>query len=168
MLYDLIATIVLGVGAAGIVIGINKLTGNRFPKWVTPAAVGLAMLGFTIFNEYAWFTNTERNLPENTVVAQKIEESKFYRPWTYIWPQTSRFIAISNVQEVAVGKVSAGIILVTRWQNALEIPAVFDCEEAKRTDFPLGLPTDMTAAFAKTDWIQLSTDDPLLSAACDK
>ncbi len=168
MLYDLIATIVLGVGVAGIVIGFNKLTGSRLPKWAVPASVGLGMLSFTIFNEYAWFTNTELNLPDGTKVAQKVEESKFYRPWTYIWPQTSRFIAISNVESVASGKVSAGIILVSRWQNALEIPTVFDCDATQRADFPLGLPTDMETAFTKVDWLALEADDPLLKAACEK
>lgn len=166
MLFDLIATIVVGVGVSGIVIGINKLSGSRFPKWLTPMCVGLSMIGFTIFNEYAWFRNTELNLPEDTVVAQKIEESKFYRPWTYIWPQTSRFIALSDIQTISADTVSAGIILVTRWQNALEIPAVFDCAGARRADFPLGLPQDVQAALPNAEWIALSADDPLLTTAC--
>lgn len=166
MLYDLIATIVVGVGVAGTVIGINKLTGSRLPKWIVPACAGLGMLGYTIFNEYAWFPNAEKNLPDTIQVATKIEESKAYRPWTYIWPQVSRFIAISDPEPLDATHKSASIILVARWQNALEIPAVFDCANITRTDFPLGYPDDLNASLASTNWVKLTADDPVWAKVC--
>ena len=46
MLIDFISMIAIGFAIGGTFLLINHMTGRRVPKWVMPAAVGVAMLGW--------------------------------------------------------------------------------------------------------------------------
>ena len=142
----------------------RKFRGKALPKWAMPAAAGVAMLGYTIYAEYAWFPNVERNLPQGTVVAQQIEGRMIYRPWTYAAPLTTRFIALEGLSRED-DFTRGNLLLIARWKQPVLVPVVFDCAQGRRADLMEG------AAFAQgvlTDgtWRQLSPDDPVLTTAC--
>ena len=94
MFLELIGTIFAGFAFAGIVMVLNKLTGGRLPRWMTPVAAGLGMIGVTIASEYSWYDRTRDTLPEGMAVIQEVESRAFYRPWTYAVPFVDRFAAI--------------------------------------------------------------------------
>ena len=39
------------------------------PRWIMPAGIGLAMLGFTVWNEYSWYSRVTDQLPASVEVA---------------------------------------------------------------------------------------------------
>ncbi|SLN19572.1 hypothetical protein AQS8620_00475 [Aquimixticola soesokkakensis] len=170
MLYDLLATIVFGVGAGGIAIALRKTIAKGLPGWIVPACAGLAMLAFTIFNEYAWYPNTVAHLPEGTIKAQAVPEARLYRPWTFAAPTVMRFIALSDIapwpDAQNADQRSANIVLVERWKEAFAVPVVFDCTSATRYDFPAGLPAQPVDLAQQADGVSLENDDPLLTTAC--
>lgn len=62
MFWELIATFIAGLGASGIVLSL-RLIFKKIPKWLVPAAAGLGMIGFGVFNEYDWYRHTSTRLP---------------------------------------------------------------------------------------------------------
>ncbi len=87
MLWDVIATIVSGVGAAGIALLIVKLSARRAQRYLVPFFAAAGMLGFQIYSEYQWFDHQQSLLPEGVVVVKAVAESTAWRPWSYLQPQ---------------------------------------------------------------------------------
>ena len=67
MIWEWIATITAGLGAAGLLM-LLRLFYKRLPKSLIPAAAGLGMLLFQIHSEYTWFDHTRSLLPASAVV----------------------------------------------------------------------------------------------------
>jgi hypothetical protein len=93
MFWELIATVFAGIGGAGIALLLRKLTKQAAPKWLVPVFAGGAMLGFQIQGEYEWYDHQASLLPEGVVVVKTVQEEAPWRPWSYVFPQTMRFIA---------------------------------------------------------------------------
>ena len=72
MFLELIGTIFAGFAFAGIVLVLNKLTGGRLPRWATPVAAGLGMIGMTIASEYSWYDRTRETLPDSVNIIQEV------------------------------------------------------------------------------------------------
>ncbi|MYF88370.1 MAG: hypothetical protein F4186_02705, partial [Boseongicola sp. SB0676_bin_33] len=87
MLLELMAAFAAGLGAAGLVLMANFMTGGRLPRWSMPVAAGGAMIGMAISSEMTWAARTADGLPEGVAVAETVSASVWYRPWTYVWPQ---------------------------------------------------------------------------------
>lgn len=171
MLFEFIATISVGLGTAGLILGINYIvrwvTGTSFPKIFMPTCAGLAMITFTIWSEYNWFPRQVLGLGEGTVVATQVDKKQAWRPWTFAKPVTTRFIALDGLNTVVKDDIIVTeIYLMARWQQSYVIPAAFDCRDMKRADFLTGLEDDLDAQLATADWLQLTADDPVLMAAC--
>ncbi|KXS39819.1 hypothetical protein [Modicisalibacter tunisiensis] len=96
MLWQLIAAIFAGLGAAGIGLILRQLSGKRLPRWIVPALGGLGMLAYQIHYEYTWFDNKQARLPASAQVVSKQKERMFWRPWTYIAPLTTGFDVIDR------------------------------------------------------------------------
>ena len=92
MFFELIATITIGVGAAGVAMLARRLSGRRLPGWVTPVTAGAAMIGFVLWAEYSWYGRTVAALPDGVEVATANESRQVYRPWTYVAPLTDRLM----------------------------------------------------------------------------
>jgi len=93
MIWELVATVFAGLGGAGIALLIRKLSKQAAPKWLVPAFAGLCMLGFQVQGEYDWYDHQTGLLPTGVVVVKAVEEKAIWRPWSYVFPQTTRFIA---------------------------------------------------------------------------
>jgi len=167
MIWELVATVFAGLGGAGIALLIRKLSKQAAPKWLVPAFAGLCMLGFQVQGEYDWYDHQTGLLPTGVVVVKAVEEKAIWRPWSYVFPQTTRFIA-ADVANSAQNKIDPNLILVDlyffeRRSAAKRVPQVIDCVQSARADF-----TDSFNAEANsiTQWYPLGDNDPLINAVC--
>ncbi len=164
MFLELIATFAAGAGAAGVVLILNMLTKGRLPRWAMPVAAGLAMIGVAISSEVSWGTRTAEGLPEGVVVVDEVQETAWYRPWSYLAPPTTRLVAL-DTQSVrtnadAPDLVLADLYLFARWRPSARVPQLLNCKDTTRADV-----TDATLSDpASATWRPAETR--LIAEAC--
>ncbi|MDF3415082.1 hypothetical protein HKX54_11500 [Sulfitobacter sp. M57] len=170
MFFELIGTIVAGVAAALLVWALNRSLKGRLPSWLVPVSAGAAMLLATISSEYSWFARAQSNMPEGFVVAETVEEKKFYRPWTFARPFVSRFIAIDQAtirsHPAHPEQRIVDLVIYGRWARTAKIPALFDCAMHSRADLVDGVEFGDDGQVLNADWHPMEADAPLLRAAC--
>ncbi|MEJ8562468.1 hypothetical protein QTO30_15380 [Yoonia sp. GPGPB17] len=170
MFFELIGTIVVSVAAALLVWAINKALKGRLPKWLIPASAGAAMLAATISSEYGWYDRTVATMPQGMVVAQTIEETAFYRPWTYAAPFISRYVAVDQVSTRThpnhPDQRIVDLVFYGRWTRTAKVPMLFDCAENRRADVVDGITFGDDGAVTNAQWFLLEPADPLLRTAC--
>ncbi|GAB2792047.1 hypothetical protein GCM10027040_17700 [Halomonas shantousis] len=96
MIWQLIAALAAGLGAAGVGLILRQLSGKRLPRWIIPALGGLGILGYQIHYEYSWFDHKRAQLPESAQVVSTEAHHMFWRPWTYLFPLTIAFNVIDQ------------------------------------------------------------------------
>jgi hypothetical protein len=172
MFWEFIATVFAGVGAAGVLLIVRSVTRLKTPSWSIPAVAGSAMLAFQIYSEYNWFPHQKSLLPNDVTVVRHIEEAAPWRPWSYLYPQTVRFIAV-RVGKAAVNTINPDLVLAEvylfeRRMSARRIHQVFHCEQNARADFSESLEIPPPGASLDNTWIPLAADDQMLRAVCGK
>ncbi|MBO6757245.1 MAG: hypothetical protein JJ902_13020 [Roseibium sp.] len=170
MFVELIATFVAGLAAAGLVMLVNKVLGGRLPRWFTPVGAGAAMILTTIANEYGWYPRTKNTLPDEVVVAETVENTAFYRPWTYIWPFVERFAAIDTAtiqtHPGQPGVKLADVYFFGRWSPVNKLPVLADCPGQRRAALADAVTFQKDGTVNGADWIKVSADDPIVSTIC--
>lgn len=170
MFMELIATIIAGIGAAGLVMLLNRTIGNRLPRWFAPVAAGAAMLAATISSEYSWYSRTSNSLPEGMVVAETVESKAMYRPWTYVTPFVERFmvvdVATARRNPAQPGVVLVDLIFFGRWQQVQKLAVMFDCENNRQTLVPEEVNFDENGALKGAKWGPIPADESALVIAC--
>lgn len=169
MFFELVATIVAGVAAAGVVMMLNIVTGRRLPRWMVPVGAGAAMIGVAIANEYGWYDRTRSNLPDGLVIAQTVENKSFLRPWTYVAPYTERFVAVDMIgrqNHAASDQHIADVYFFGRWSPVNRMPVLVDCAGARRAQLADGADFDSDGAVSGVSWVSVAPDDPLLTTIC--
>ncbi|WP_349358686.1 hypothetical protein [Stappia sp.] len=168
MIFTLISTFVLGIAVAGILLLLNRATGNRLPKWIAPAAAGLAMLVFTVWTEYNWLERTRAGLPAGLEVVETYQSRNLLQPWTYVVPRTNRFVALDRTTVTANDKDprfrKASLFLFTRFLPVTELRQIYDCAQNRRIDLVPGELVDPTT-LPDAAWEPL-TDDPIAQEVC--
>jgi hypothetical protein len=171
MLLDFIATIAAGFAAAAVVLIANHLSGRRLARWILPVAVGAAMLGFSIWNEYTWYPRVLAQLPESVVVASAPADRVFYRPWTYVFPLVSRFVAVDRGAAVHSGSdpalMVASAVIIQRWAPTRRLPVAFDCTKGARADLLEGAALGDNGTLTGAEWRDVGKEDDLVQAACN-
>ena len=170
MFLELIGTILAGVAAGIGVWAINRLLKGRLPSWLSPVAAGAAMLLAAISSEYSWYTRTASSMPEGMIVANTVEEQNFYRPWTYLAPYTSRFVAVDQASirqhPDHPNQRIVNLVFYGRWARVTQVPVMFDCAAARRADLMDGVEFADDGGIANAAWRNLTRSDPVLVAAC--
>ncbi|RBW61773.1 hypothetical protein [Ruegeria sp. A3M17] len=170
MFLELIGTIFAGFAFAGIVMVLNKVTGGRLPRWMTPVAAGLGMIGMTITSEYSWYDRTRDTLPEGMIVIQEVESRAFYRPWTYAVPFVDRFAAIDagsvRTNEQVPEQRLVELYLFGRWAPVSKLPVVVNCKEFSRANLADGAEFADDGRLLNADWIDVTASDPIVEATC--
>ncbi len=170
MAFELIAAFVAGLGAAGLVMMLRRLTGNRLPRWLTPATAGLAMIGYGIWTEYAWFGRTTAALPDGVEIVSINRTPSVFRPWTYAAPFVDRFAAVdlaaAQRHDAAPGQVLVDVMLIARWGPRARVPVLVDCQGARRADLIDGAEFGADGRILDPDWRPLGGDDPLIATVC--
>lgn len=160
MLWELIATVSAGFGAAGITL-ILRMLFKRLPKWLIPAAAGLGMIGFQVFSEYTWFEHTRSRLPSETEVVAEISETAFYKPWSYAKPQVLKFVAVDTANVETVDKERnirrANLYFFERRMSAQTAPVWIDCNNRLQSDI---------ADPAKQTWGKTQYTADIAAAVC--
>ncbi|WP_172330356.1 hypothetical protein [Mangrovicoccus sp. HB161399] len=170
MFFELIATVFAGVGAAGLALALNWISGGRLPRWTMPVAAGIGMIAMTVWSEYNWYDRTVAGMPEGLEVAQVNEARQFYRPWTYAAPMVDRFMAVdvarmqSNPDQP--GQHIANIYLMGRWQPVRSFPVAIDCDGHRRAALVEDAGFDASGAVEGAQWTDVPASDPLLAATC--
>jgi hypothetical protein len=172
MFFELIATICAGVGAAGCVMLVRRLSGGAVPGWLTPTGAGLGMIAFAIWSEYSWYERNTELLPDGIEVVSVNESRKVYRPWTYMVPMVDRFIAVdtgtARTNPDMPGQQLLDVYLMGRWSPSYRVPMVLDCIGLRRADLIEGVELDGNGRVPDDAWQPLSADDPLIATACKK
>ncbi|SFL88004.1 hypothetical protein [Shimia aestuarii] len=171
MFLELVATFIAGLAGAGLMMLINRLTGRRLPKWLTPVAAGAAMIAATISSEYGWYDRTRDTLPEGFSVVQTVESKAFYRPWTYAWPYTERFVALDtasvrtnqNLPDMRM----ADLFFYGRWSPLNRMTVMVDCVENRRAPLVDAIEFNDNGEVIGADWIPVAETDPLLTSICE-
>ncbi|MGM0572052.1 hypothetical protein [Marinobacter sp.] len=96
MFWNFVATIICGLGAAGIAMGIRALTRKRAPRWIIPVFAGIGMMAFQIYMEYSWYGQMTERLPESSVVVSTEAAAEFWRPWSFFVPQINRVTVLDR------------------------------------------------------------------------
>ena len=159
MIWEFVATLSAGIGAAGIMMMI-RLFIKKLPKWLVPAAAGLGMIGFQVYSEYTWFSHTRSLLPESAVVVAEVPENAFYKPWSYIKPQVLKFVAIDTAKTAPVGEsgqvLQTNLYFFERRMSAQTWPILINCQTRFQANAPqqnTGVPLSVVAdAWSKTDY----------------
>ncbi|MEM1076658.1 MAG: hypothetical protein AAF665_14190 [Pseudomonadota bacterium] len=171
MFFELIGTIVAGAAMALMVWATNRLLKGRLPGWLVPVSAGIAMLIATISSEYGWFERTRATMPDGFVVAQTVEEQAFYRPWTYAHPYISRFVAVDRAamrtHPEQPDQRIVDLVFYGRWARTAKVPMLFDCGSNRRADIIDGVEFGADGAVLGADWIDVTTNDPVLQVACE-
>lgn len=170
MFFELIGTIIAGVAVGLGLWALNHLLKGRLPGWLVPAGAGLAMLIATISSEYGWYDRTRTAMPEGMVVAQAIEESALWRPWTHAAPFVTRFVAVDlasiRTHPAQPGQRILDLVFYGRWARTAKVPALFDCVNGRRADIVDGVDFGEDGAVLNAAWHQALPDDPIMKAAC--
>ena len=171
MLMDIVATITAGAGLAGVIMAIRYFSRGRLPKYTIPAAIGAGMLLFSIWNEYTWMARVADALPDEVVILSAPQDRAAWRPWTYLFPVSSRFVALDRTMmlksaaDPAIRRMDA--MIVQRWAETLRLPMAFDCTGNRRADLVDGadLAPDGTLTGGAA-WQVVDAADEMQRAAC--
>ena len=170
MFYELIATVALGFAAAGAGLMARHLSGGRLPRWVVPAAAGIGMIGFQIWSEYDWHARMTAQLPEGVEVISSHADTAFWRPWSYVYPQTTRFAAVdvagAKTNENVPGQRIVTVLLFERMMPVRAVPQLVDCRNGRRADIADGARFAEDGRIENARWMDLPPDDPMLAALC--
>lgn len=171
MLIEFAAAIAAAVAAAGLVLLLGRfgrMTGRfQVAGWVMPAAAGAALFGFATWSEYSWFARTRAGLSADIVVASAPRESMPWRPWTYLVPMVTRFVAVDRSAAAGGAEVFATTAyVVTRWGRTQAVPVAFDCARRVRADLGAGAALGADGVLTGAEWLSPDAEDPLIRAAC--
>lgn len=172
MINDFLTMIAGGVFAVIVVYAgkhaLRKITGRELPKWSMPAAAGLAMLAVTIWGEYRWYPDTLTRMGGQMQVITQNRESALYRPWTYLWPVTTRFAALEPAGSTrpAPGVVVTNVYLVARWQQVQPVTVAYDCTARKQAFLGGEAAVQPDGSLTAGDWMAVSEGDEALNAVC--
>lgn len=171
MLMDLIGAFTAALAAAGAVMLLRRHL-SFIPRYMSPIAAGLAMLAFTIWSEYSWFSRTKNALPDGVIVTSTHKDTFVYRPWTYLIPYVNRFAAVDmqslRRNENRPDQVLAEIMLFTRHRPGAKIPILVDCASGRRADIADGMSMRPDGTFENVRWSDVARDHPLMNALCSQ
>jgi hypothetical protein len=129
------------------------------------------MIGYSIYSEYSWYGRVMAGLPESVLVVSTVEESAPWRPWTYLVPMRSRFLAIDAAQIKRVAGnadlAATSIMAVQRWAPVRSVPVVYDCAAGARADLVGGAALDETGKLTGGQWVPVGLEDKGLMATCN-
>lgn len=170
MALELLAAIIAAVGMAGIAIAIRKLTRNRLPKWIVPAAAGLGMIGFAVLSEYGWYGRSATSLPEGVTVLRAEKGSSPMRPWTFFAPITLKFSALdgraASVHPANENLRMARVFHFERWAPTRDSMLIVDCSEGRQVAVTAGVEIDISGNLTGAEWQSGEAD--VLGPVCTK
>lgn len=172
---DLLAAIAMGIFAAFLVVALRHFAGRvlgvQLPRWLMPAAIAGAMIGYSIWADYSWFGRVSGQLPDQVAVLSTGASDTALRPWTYVFPMTTRFVAVDRDAFTPVPgspEIRKGqIMLIDRAAPLRVVPVAYDCTGRARADLVGGAEIAPGGMLSGGDWHVLEPGDPGLAAICE-
>ncbi|MDO5604074.1 MAG: hypothetical protein Q4G25_02825 [Paracoccus sp. (in: a-proteobacteria)] len=129
---DLFGTFAVAIGAAAVLYALMhamRSMGRPLPRWVLPAGIAAAIIGFTTWNEYSWAERVRGQLPERVVILAEGKGRSALRPWTYLVAPVSRLAVIDPqaIRPGPEGEQVVAVVLVERWRRSVTIEQGVDC-----------------------------------------
>lgn len=115
MFWTFVATIVCGLGAAGIALVLRSLSRQRLPKWIIPACAGAGMLAYLIHGEYTWYDFKKAQLPPEAVVVNTESQAVFWRPWSFAFSYVTAFSTV-DINSIRRSVDNDNIVLFTLYR----------------------------------------------------
>jgi hypothetical protein len=169
---ELLAAIVSAVAFWGMAHLVWRLTGRRLPRWIMPASAAIGLIGFTIWSEYSWYGRVSSELPAGVEVVWSETRANGLRPWTHVFPLTTRFIAL-DTRAVAAHPANAALRLapvydIARWTPTRDGMMVFDCAAGRQILLTDQVTIDDQGNLSGADWIEPGPEDAFQKQACGK
>ena len=169
MLWTFVGAVMTAVLAASVAFIVSRQTGRNI-RWLIPVSAGAAMLGFTMWNDYTWFSRTRDALPESFVVTAEVESSLAIQPWTLAAPAVVGFATLDTASvrrhSDHPGFALADLYILQRYAPTRVAVQLIDCAGSRRADVPGNAAFGEDGLPVGLGWIDLSADDPLIRAAC--
>lgn len=155
---ELLGVIAVGIGMAALLYALlhaARKAGLTLAPWLLPAGIGLSMVAYSVWNDYAWYPRAVERLPEGSEVLMVGRDSQPWAPWTYLAPVEVRFAVLDPAQIVqgVDGTRQVPIMLIERRGQTVLVPQDFDCAG--------GLVRP-----ARGDWTPAAENDPAFAAVC--
>jgi len=155
---ELLGVIAVGIGMAAVLYAAMhaaRKAGLSPAPWLLPAGIGLSMVMYSVWNDYAWYSRAVERLPQGAQVLLVGRASQPWAPWTYLAPVEVRFAALDpgQIREAEGGTRQAPIMLVERRGQTVIVPQVFDCAAGRIRP-------------ARGEWAPAAQDDPAFAAVC--
>ncbi|MCC5824682.1 hypothetical protein [Alkalimonas sp.] len=168
MFWELVATVFAGLGAAGLALSARWISRGRLARWWIPVSAGVGMIAFQIYSEYTWFDHQKSLLPAGVEVVRSSEQTAFWRPWSYVFPQTLRFVAAdfnrADVNQINPELVRLPLYFFERRMSAIAVTTIIHCGQLARADEHAQLQLPAPGEQVANDWYRLEPTDPLLRA----
>lgn len=170
MTIELLAAFIAAIAMGGVAMFLRKISGQRLPRWFVPFSAGLGMIGFSVWSEYDWYPRVSGELPEGVFVVWTETQTTPLRPWTYVLPLTTRFIAL-DAREMAAHPDRpelrlARIYNFARWEPLNDGLMAVDCAGGRRVLLTEGVNIAPDGTLAGAEWLTVGTEDEMLKAAC--
>ncbi len=170
MIWTLIGTLMVGVLAASLTFVGFRLLRREPPRWLLPAAAGLAMLIFHIASDYAWFGRTTAAFPEHLEVGEAYTTRNMLQPWTLVAAPVRRFSAVDRRairrNPAAPDLVMADVHLLQRYYPTVTVAQLYDCSASRRASVGPNLEVDADGRPANADWVEIDADDSIRQIVC--
>ncbi len=169
MTFELIGALFVAL-TLGLLVWALRRSFPGLPRWLGPVAAGGGLIFTTIWLEYSWFDRVSGQLPEGFIIANAESDASPLRPWTYVVPLVTRFVAL-DATKAARHPDRADLIVVpvfgfARWQNPQNSLMVFDCAANRRVPVTEGMAFTPAGELTGAEWIELTEADVLQEAAC--
>lgn len=171
-LFNYIGTFLVGGTVALLLYAVARTFKLKLAGWVYPAAIGISMIAFQIYNDYTWFGRTAAALPPSHVVTGSFVSTSPLKVWSYAVPIVDRFSVVDRGSvkrnPATPGLVIADVFLVTRFQPTIRAVQFFDCTAGRRADAHQNVTFDEDGKPENLEWVPLEPGDPMLEAACSE
>lgn len=159
---QILGVVAVAVLAAAVLYAVGhaaRRMGRPLPKAAMPFGIALAMIGFTVWNDYSWASRLTARLPDTVSILARGTERQALRPWTLLVPVTTRLTALDRAAIRRDGaQVETQVLLVERAQPTRMLRVAYDCD-ARRQRL---LGPDGTGS----DWGPVDAADPVVGIAC--
>ena len=171
MYVEILSAVALAFGVAGTILIVFRLFGRKPPKFLIPAAAGIAMLVFTAWSDSTWYERTSQLVEaKGLTIIKALEGQSLLSPWSLVKPRVDQFVAI-NTAEIQTNDKHPNVFLfktyfMKRHEQTLEVTVMVDCNTGKRFDIAPNTTFGEDGMPVGGEWLRLDKSDTLLKTIC--
>lgn len=167
MTLNIIAVFLIGISLAGVGYALSKTFGWT-KSLMMPIFAGAGMLAYVTWNDYSWYSRTAGQLPDYFQVVKTYKYRSIFYPWTYLVPNTNRYVAMNIGEAQSHAKAPHMKIIdtyfIVRNQGTEVVPILFDCVAGQQALVTHEVKFAADGTVANAHWGEADAD--FLGAAC--